>query len=382
MASTTELSWEQVLGWRVARHRITAPAGGPVEATAALAGVQCQVASAAQQVLAVRCAARRRIDVDRLLWKERSLVKTWAMRGTLHLLPASEWQDWIELLRTREWRITPAWVRYHKITAAELDAVTAAIPEALAGDPLTREELADRIAAITGHGHLGEQLRSGWSAVFKPAANRGLLCQGPPRGDNVTFTDPARWLGVDLPGGGGAEPDTASPAVGALLARFLDAHGPATREDLARWLGVTPKEARLLLATHADALVEVSVEGASAWMTPAGARAAARSGPAEGVHLLPAFDPYVLAPLSHRAHTIPKGRVAAVSRAAGWISPVLLVDGRVAGTWEPATEGGTTVVTVTPFARLPARVVRAARDHLNARYARTLGTDLRLKVAG
>jgi hypothetical protein len=99
------------------------------------------------------------------------------------------------------------------------------------------------------------------------------------------------------------------------------------------------------------------------------------------VHLLPGFDPYVLAPISHRAHTIPEGRVDQVSRAAGWISPVLLVDGRIAGTWEAETADGVTTVTVTPFDRLPAPVVRAARAHFEQRYASVLGPDLRLAVA-
>ena len=71
-------------------------------------------------------------------------------------------------------------------------------------------------------------------------------------------------------------------------------------------------------------------------MTPAGATAAGGAGAPEGVALLPGFDPWVLAPISHRAHTIPDGHVDDVSRTAGWISPVLLVDGRVAGTWEPS----------------------------------------------
>jgi hypothetical protein len=373
------LTWDQVLGWRVAQHRLARPAGDPVAVTAALAGVQSQVASSAVQVLAVR-GDDAAPDLDRLLWQDRALVKTWAMRGTLHLLPAHEWRTWIAVLRTREWHITPGWERYHGITRAELDAVTAAIPEALAGDPLTRDELADRIAAITGHTHLGEQLRSGWSAVFKPAANRGLLCQGPPQGTSITFTDPARWLSLDGKDGRHADPDPEA-ATGEVLARFLDAYGPATRDDLARWLGVTPKAARQALASHADALVEVDVEGHRAWMTPAGATAAAASGPAEGVYLLPGFDPYVLAPLSQRAHTIPAGRVEAVSRAAGWISPVLLVDGRVAGTWEPTVNGAATTVAVTPFARLPKRVVAAAEDHLASRLAPTLGSDVRLRVA-
>jgi hypothetical protein len=369
----TPLTWDQVLGWRVGQHRLAWPAGAAAELTAHLAGVQAQVQASATQVLAVRGA--RDVDLDRLLWQDRALVKTWAMRGTLHLLPAGEWRMWIAVLRTREWRITPGWVRYHGITEAELDAVTTAVPEALAGDPLTRDELAERVAAITGHTHLGEQLRSGWAAVFKPAANRGLLCQGPPRDGNVTFTDPARWLGV---AGGDADPATAMATV---LGRFLDAHGPATRDDLARWLGVTPKAARLVLAAHADDLVEVSVEGHEAWMTPDGAAAAAGSSPGEGVYLLPAFDPYVLAPISHRAHTIPDGRVDDVSRAAGWISPVLLVDGRIAGTWQAETAGATTTVTIVPFAPLPASVVAAARRHLRSRYAAVFGPDVRLTVA-
>jgi hypothetical protein len=375
---TNHLTWDQVLAWRVGRHRLAAPAGDPVDVTGALAGVQCQVMTSAQQVLAVRCGDPAGIDLERLLWRDRALVKTWAMRGTLHVLPAAEWRTWVAVLRTREWRITPGWVKYHGITKAELDAVTEAIPEALAGDPLTRDELADRVAATTGHAHLGEQLRSGWAAVFKPAANRGLLCQGPPRRGNITFTDPERWLGTA--GGAGPDPDP-DEAMAAVLARFLDAYGPATREDLARWLGVTPKAARLALAAHADGLAEVRVEGHAAWMTPAGAAAAAEAGPAEGVYLLPGFDPYVLAPISHRAHTIPEGRVERVSRAAGWISPVLLVDGRIAGTWEPEVADGVTNVTITPFARLSAPVVRAARAHLEQRYAAVLGPDLRLAVA-
>ena len=378
MATAATLTWEQVLGWRLEQQGL---AGGatvppdPVDLVGRLAGVQTQVESSARQVLAARGAGP--VDVDSLLWSERRLVKTWAMRGTLHLLPAAEWRTWIAVMRTREWRITPGWERYHGITRAELDAVTAAIPEALTGEPLTRDELADRVAALTGHGHLGAVLRSGWAQVLKPAANQGLLCHGPPRGTATTFTSPEAWLEGDEPPGPEPDPHEAAATV---VARFLDANGPATRDDLARWLGISPKQARLLLAGHAATLVEVDVEGGGvAWMTPAGAEAASGAGAPEGVHLLPGFDPWVLAPLSHRAHTIPEGRVGDVSRTAGWISPVLLVDGRVAGTWEAAAAGDGTLVTITPFRRLPRGVVAGARRHLEVRYAELLG-PVRLEV--
>ncbi len=195
MAADASLTWDQVLAWRLAQQGLgesSSVPSDPVALIGHLAGVQTQVESSALQVLAVRGAGR--VDLDALLWRDRALLKTWAMRGTLHLLPAAEWRTWIAVMRTREWRITPGWEKYHGITKAELEAVTAAIPEALAGEPLTRDELADRIAALTKHDHLGEVLRSGWAQVFKPAANQGLLCQGPPRGKATTFTSPERWL--------------------------------------------------------------------------------------------------------------------------------------------------------------------------------------------
>jgi hypothetical protein len=195
----------------------------------------------------------------------------------------------------------------------------------------------------------------------------------------TTFTSPERWL-AGGPGDASVDPDP-DEAVATVLTRFLDANGPATREDIARWLGVSSKAARLLLGAHADDLVEVDIQGATAWMTPRGAAAAAAAGVPDGVLLLPGFDPWVLAPISHRAHTIPDGHVDDVSRAAGWISPVLVVDGRVAGTWGPATQDGVTTVTVTPFAaRLPKRVVAAAEQHLAAAYAAAFPGGLRLAV--
>ena len=379
MAADASLTWDQVLAWRLAQQGLGPGCAAPTDAVTLvghLAGVQTQVEASAAQVLAVRSVPE--VDLDTLVWKDRALLKTWAMRGTLHLLPAAEWRTWFAVMRTRQWRITPGWERYHGISKAELEAVTDAIPEALAGDPLTRDELADRIAAITRHDHLGEVLRSGWAQVFKPAANQGLLCQGPPRGKATTFTSPEAWLARG-PGRRAPDPEP-DDAAATVLARFLDTNGPATREDLARWLGVTPKEARVLLAAHADELVEVDVEGSAGWMTPAGATAAGGADAPEGVAVLPGFDPWVLAPLSHRTHTIPAGHVADVSRTAGWISPVLLVDGRVAGTWESSVADDVATIRITPFGRLSRRVLSAAQDHARATLRGVLAAEV--DVAG
>jgi hypothetical protein len=356
------LSWDQVLAWRQSRQLLDEPVADPVGVVARLGGVQTQVAFSALQVVAIR--SRKLPDIDRLLWRERTLVKTWAMRGTLHLLPATELADWLGLLRQRPWKITPAWERYHKVTGRQLDAITEAIPMVLSGKPLTREELTAAVVTETKDPKVGEALKSGWGQVLKPAANRGLLAQGPPRGRNVTFVDPAAWLGEKI-----REPDPEA-ATWTTLARFLDANGPATLTDFGRWLGVDPKTARELMAPHLNGLVAVETGGHVGWLTPDGARAAMTAGPTDGTYLLPGFDPYTLAPLSHREFIIPDGKVDEVSRAAGWIAPVILDNGRIVGTWEVGKGGA---IALKPFEKLTRKSLTGLQSHVLERYHGLLG---------
>ncbi len=363
-----ELTWDQALAWRLGRQLLDSPGSDPVRVISKLGGVQTQVASSAMQAVAIR--SKRLADIEDLLWEKRQLVKTWAMRGTLHLLPASEIGVWIAALRQRPWKITPAWEKYHGIDKAQLDSLTAAIPEVISGEPMTREELTAAVVAKTHDRGLGEALSSGWSQVLKPAANRGLLAQGPPRGRNVTFVDPGSWLGSAI-----TEPP-AEEAMRVVVERFLDANGPATISDFARWFGVDPKTGRELMTPIVDRQVAVDVEGHQGLLTSAGAKTAAKIKPAESAHLLPGFDPYTLAPLSHREHIIPRGKVDQVSKAAGWIAPVIVDNGRIVGTWE--TEEGR--IALQPFGKLPKKTISALHDHVEQRYHGLLGKSVAVTV--
>ena len=235
-----ELTWDQALAWRLGQQLLDSPGTDPVRVISKIGGVQAQVASSAAQAVTIR--SKRLADIEALLWEKRRLVKTWAMRGTLHLLPASEIGLWIAALRQRPWKITPAWEKYHGIKKSQLDALTGAIPDVISGEPMTREELTAAVVAKTRDRGLGDALSSGWSQVLKPAANGGLLAQGPPRGRNVTFVDPGAWLGASLEEPGPEE------AMRVVVERFLDANGPATVSDFARWFGVDPKTGRELMS--------------------------------------------------------------------------------------------------------------------------------------
>jgi len=92
------------------------------------------------------------------------------------------------------------------------------------------------------------------------------------------------------------------------------------------------------------------------------ARSRANAAPSH-VRLLAHFDPYLL---GHRdkAALIDRGRYKRVFRTAGWIAPVLLVDGRIAGVWEPARTRDAFVARVRPFGRAASGVRPAARGAL------------------
>ena len=96
-------------------------------------------------------------------------------------------------------------------------------------------------------------------------------------------------------------------------------------------------------------------------MTAAGAAAVAAAEPSRVVRLLPGFDPYTIGALRQLDHVVPAPELtSAVSRASGWISPVLLDGGRIAGTWTQEVTGGRLAIEITPFGRLRPGVRTAA----------------------
>jgi hypothetical protein len=306
--------------------------------------------------------------------ERRELVKTWAMRGTLHLLVAEELPVFVAaqgVLPPRH--LKGSWLKAYGLTASEAEAMLAAIPRVLDGPPLTREQLAEAVAAETGIAALADALRDGFGALLKPAAFAGDLCFADPDGRHVRFTRPDRLLGP-LP--------RVDPAEGMaqVVRRYLGTYGPASREELARWFGMTsPALAGRCLRALREEAVEVAVEGARVWALAADVDEMAAASPAGTVRLLPAFDPHVVAAPRDREEVLPAKRRGEVYRPQGWLSPVVVVDGRIAGTWRHEREAARVAVSVTPWGSLGAEVRRGIEDEAE-RLAGFLGGDLALSI--
>jgi hypothetical protein len=352
------MSWAEVRARRLDRQALSAPwrDARPADIVAAMCGAHAQVLSAAELSIGLRLAGVTRAEVRGALWTERSLVKTFGPRGTVHLLSAQDLPMWIGALSA----IPPSHTNHAKdvrLTPEQTDAVVEAIAVALNDTVLTVDELGKAVVASTGPwaGDLVMPAFNGmwprWRQALGTAAHRGALCFGPNRGVKVTYTNPHRWLP-------GFRPANRETALSSIVRRYLHAYGPATAQQFARWLGAPQRWAAELFDSLAGELQQVEVEGAHAWQLAMDSTVPSTT--PQGVRLLPYFDAYVVG--CHPRALLFPGRAAeralSPSGQAGNF-PVLLIDGVVAGVWHQRRSGRKLDITVEPFARLTAPQRRA-----------------------
>jgi uncharacterized protein YcaQ len=364
MTTEIEVTWEQALAWRLRRHHLVerAEPSELLRVVSDLCGLHAQLMSSAELSVWARVDGFEHEALDEELWQRRSLVKLWAMRGTLHLLPATELGIWLAGLGT----YTDRGMTGHPA----IDRLGEAVGRALDRRTLTRDELAAAVEELTEDAELAGYVRSSWGSYLKPASFRGRLCFASSDDGRVRFTTPATWLRARLD-----QPDPAE-ALREITRRFLAAYAPATAADLALWWsGSGPARGRRMLEALGDEAVELDVDGRRAWALTRDAEELTAAQAARVARLLPAFDPWVAGASRTEPAVLAARHRARVYRPQGWFSPVLLVDGRMAGVWRHERKGRRLVVELEPFGRLRA----GARAELEAeaeRLAAFLGCEL------
>lgn len=353
------LSWRAVYARRLARHGLLAPVSTArlAEQTGVICGAHAQVMSAAELSLGLRVAGVTRSDVRKALWSERSLVKTYGPRGTVHLLPAQDLPLWTGALSAAPPARggMPATVR---MTDEQTGEVVEAIASALVESELTIDELNIEVIKRTGAwaGDLVMPAFNGvwprWRQAITTAANRGVLCFGPNRGRNVTYTSPRRWLpDFEL-----IDPET---AIRAAVRHYLYAYGPATSRQFAQWFGTSRSWAAQCFDGMSSELEQIVINGMEAWVIR-GDTIPPDDSPV-GVWLLPYFDAYTVG--CHPRELLFPGRAKerALDGGQAGTVPTLLIDGVVAGVWHLRRSGRRLAITIEPFMELSTRQ-RSALD--------------------
>jgi hypothetical protein len=356
------LTWAGVTARRMERQGLINPANGvgPADIASVMCGAHAQVLSAAELSIGRRIAGATRTDVQRALWTDRTLVKTFGPRGTVHLMATRDLPTWTGALSSLASSV-PRHPDPVLFTPAQADEVIAAIGDALADAELTVDELTEGIRERTGPWAVERTMDAfqtkwpRWRQLTSTAAHRGVLCFAPDRGRNVTYTNPHRWLP-------GFRPQDGETALRSLVTQYLHAYGPATPHHFARWLAIPPRRSVELFDELAGDMESVEFDGEPAWIL-AGDTAVPR--PHRGVRLLPYFDAYVVAAQPRdRLFPGPAATRASPSGQAGNY-PVLLIDGVVGGVWHQRRAGRKLAIAVEPLRDLSATQRRQLDDEVD-----------------
>jgi len=298
----------------------------PVEIARAIAGVQAQDLYAGPLTFRSRSRRLTAADVDRARTEERSLLRTWVMRMTIHMIPTDD-AGWMLPL------FEPAIEKWSRRRLEQLGMPPRTQEKALRvvertldrEGPVTRPEVAERVRSA------GVELDTYTRGhVVGLAVSSGLACLGPDRGRTACLVRREDWLGKL------ARFDH-EVALAELARRYLRAFGPATERDFAYWSGLGLREVRAGLAGITSELTESRLDD-DAMLSLKGKRS--RLPPTGQVRMLGAFDTYMLGYRS-RDFAVPTEHVAAVKEGGGgWIRPVIVEDGRVIGGWRSTRSGG------------------------------------------
>ena len=226
------MSPERVRAARMRAQRLDGRAGDVAEVVRHLLGVQAQEVRAAGLSIRARADGVDAAAVERALVDDRSIVRIWAMRGTLHYVPAEDARWLHELFDPLQMPGEQRALDVLGVPAAHRARAVTTIRRALADGPLTRAELCDalRSAGIDTEGQKAAHLP-------RLAAIEGHVCFGPRRGGKDTYVLVDDWLG-ERPRLDRAE------ALAELARRYLGAYGPAEPRDLAAWSGLPVRDAR------------------------------------------------------------------------------------------------------------------------------------------
>jgi hypothetical protein len=316
-----------------------------------LGALQAQDYDGALWSIGLRMVSATKPVVEQAL-ADRTIVRTWPLRGTLHFVAAHDVRWLLALLTPRV--IAQSAGRYRQL---ELDEVIFArskevFAKALqGGKQLTRAEMQQALeqASIATAGQRGYHM-------LVRAAQGGLICFGIPRGKQQTFALLDEWV-----------PPTPSLARDAALAeltrRYFTSHGPATVQDLMRWAGLTAAEAKTGLAEAGKDLCQTTLAGRVYWMARELQDHIDRS---QSLHLLPGFDEYILGYGDRSAVLDPAYAQHICPGGNGVFNPTVVIDGAVTGVWKRIVKKGAVVIDCAPF-----RTLTATENHaLNAAAAR------------
>ena len=358
---------------RIAALRLTAQRLGttrsesPADAARWMLAVQAQELPGAKWSLGLRTKGGTEVAVDAAL-DAGEVVRSWPLRGTLHLVAAEDIVWLLSLTGSRQIGGATSRRSALGITDSDIGRAEEAVRDALAGRRvLPRDQLLARIRAggVATDGQRGYHL-------IRHLAHAGTLVMGAADGRGQAFALLEDWVKIPP----ALDRDE---ALGELALRYLRSHGPASEADLARWAGIPLGEARRGRAICGAALATIELGGRTYHLDPEALdrETGVDPPPVTRALLLPGFDEYLLGYRDRSAVLAPEHADRIVPGGNGLFRPTIVVDGQVVGTWRRTARAAEILVVPELFGLPDAELLAGLSDAAKA-YGSFLGRDVRL----
>ena len=311
------------------------PLKRPIDVVRWLVASQAQDFAGAKWALGLRASGANDAHVERA-FNEGAILRTHLMRPTWHFVTQEDIRWMLALTAPRVHTVNGHYYRKLGLDAATLRKATSTLTRALeGGHELTRAELRQELAGARIDTE-GQRM----AYILMHAELDAAICSGPRRGKQFTYAlideraIRARVLSRD-------------DALVELAGRYFASRGPATVRDFAKWSGLTIAEARTGLEAAAPKLRRRVVGGATYWSGDA----VARTQRSERCHLLSIYDEYISSYRDRSAICEPAygKRLVGMGNALAY---VIVMDGRIAGTWKRSLSRDTVHIHLTPFRKL------------------------------
>lgn len=329
MPSST-IGLQRLINQRISHHKFSTPA----EVVRWMGAMQAQDYKQSLWAVGSRLQSGTVTDVEAAI-ENGDIVRTWPMRGTIHFVPPEDAKWMLELCASRTIKSTAGRRKQLGLDDETLQRSVAIFQDALAGGKrFARGELLALLeaAGINMDGQRGYH-------TLSYAALLGVLCIGPMHGTQQTFVLLEEWV----PNLRSLSPDE---ALAELTQRYFTSHAPATIDDFARWSGLTKSDVKRGLHMLGDAFITEEIEGIEYYL-PASLE---RSQIQPPIHLLAAYDEYVLGYKNRDAVLAPEHAQKIVPGKNGVFYPTVVVEGQIVGVWRRKLSANAMELTFQPFA--------------------------------
>lgn len=362
MAASGSVRDHRMIGrLRLVSQRLTGDGAASVpELVRWMTAMQAQDLPAALWAVGVRVPGAGIADV-RTAIDSGSVVRSWPMRGTLHLVAPEDLRWMLDLTAERLTRSIAARHRQLEIAWADVEkARDLALDRILADGPVSRSGLFKVFDA-------GGQPTQGQRGIhlLGTLCRHGWLVPGPLSGNQQLIAAFDEWIPASrLPG--------REEAIGEFMVRYFRSHGPATVRDFAWWNQLPLTEVRAAFQHVQGQLVELDIDGTSYWLSPEVASLLDSGVPGgRSLHLLPGFDEFVLGYTDRTPVLAPEHSDLIVPGGNGVFKKTVVAAGKVVGTWALQGTGSSAAVVPELFDETrqlgpaaQAALTRAARRYL------------------